>query len=71
MVITLNIPISPSLKKKVDNIIKENDYASVSEMFLDAVRLLEDKKLLEDIMESEKDFSSGKFKRLSSLKKLI
>jgi Arc/MetJ-type ribon-helix-helix transcriptional regulator len=68
---TLNISMPPNLKRKVDKIIRNNDYASVSEMFRDAVRALEDRKLVEDIMESEKDFASGRFKRLRSLKDLI
>jgi len=50
---------------------KENKYASVSELFRDAVRSLEDDKLIQHIMESEREFALGKGKRLRSLKDLI
>ena len=68
---TLNISMPPSLKEKVNNLIKNNDYASVSELFRDAIRALEDKKLVEDLIESERDFTIGRFKRLRSLKDLM
>jgi len=35
------------------------------------LRALEDKKLVEDIIESERDFTIGRFKRLRSLKDLM
>jgi len=43
----------------------------VSEFFRDAVRALEEDKLIRDIMASEKEFSAGKGKRLRSLKDLM
>ena len=61
----------PSFKKNLDNIMKESNYASISELFRDAVRALEDQKLIADIMESERDFAEGRFKRLRSLKDLM
>ncbi len=60
-----------SLKKKVNMLIKNNDYASVSELFRDALRALEDSKLVNDIMESEHEFALGKGKKLRSLKDLV
>ncbi len=68
---TLNIPMPPLQKKNVDRMIKDYNYASVSEFFRDAVRALEDDKLIKDIMESEKEFAQGKGKRLQSLKDLM
>ena len=61
----------PGLKEKVNLLIRSRNYASTSELFRDALRALEDKQLIEDIMESEKEFAVGKFKRLRSLKDLV
>jgi len=58
-------------RENVDRMIKEYDYISVSEFFRDAVRALEEDKLIKDIMESEKEFASGKGKLLRSLKDLM
>ena len=55
----------------MDNIMKENKYASVSELFRDAVRSLEDATLVKSIMESEMEFAVGKGKKLRSLKDLM
>lgn len=68
---TLNISMPPLQKKNVDRMIKEYKYTSVSEFFRDAVRALEDDKLVADILESEKEFATGKGKKLHSLKDLI
>ena len=59
------------LKKKVDRMIKDYNYASSSEFFRDAIRALQDDKLIMDIMDSEREFASGKGKRLRSLKDLM
>jgi len=68
-IITISIP--SSVKKNVDNIMKENKYASVSELFRDAMRSLEDANLVKSIMESEIEFAAGKGKKLRSLKDLM
>lgn len=60
----------PEQKKNVDQMIKDYNYASVSEFFRDAVRALEENILIKDIMESEREFSAGKGKKLRSLKDL-
>ena len=60
----------PEQKKNVDRMIKDYKYTSVSEFFRDAVRALEEDILVKDIMESEKEFSVGKGKKLRSLKDL-
>jgi Arc/MetJ-type ribon-helix-helix transcriptional regulator len=67
---TLNISMPPEQKKSVDRMIKEYNYTSVSEFFRDAVRALEEDILVKDITESEKEFSTGKGKKLRSLKDL-
>lgn len=50
---------------------KENKYASVSELFRDAVHSLEDATLIKSIMESEMEFAAGRGKSLRSLKDLM
>lgn len=61
----------PLQKKNVDRMIKDYNYTSTSEFFRDAVRALEEDKLIKDIMQSEREFSSGKGEKLRSLKDLI
>lgn len=63
--------MQPLQKKNVDRMIKDYNYTSASEFFRDAIKALEDKKLVEDIRESEKEFAAGKGKLLRSLKDLI
>jgi len=65
----INCPLYKS--KNVDRMIKDYNYASASEFFADAIRALEEDKLIKDIMESEKEFAAGKGKVLRSLKDLI
>ncbi|MEI8123821.1 MAG: ribbon-helix-helix domain-containing protein [bacterium] len=68
---TLNISMPPTLKKSVDQMIKDYNYASVSEFFRDAIRAFQDDKLVRDIEESEREFAAGKGKRLRSLRDLM
>ena len=68
---TLNISLPPSVKQSVERRVKEEGYASVSEFFRDALRALEDAKLIEGIIESEREFAAGKGKKLRSLKDLM
>jgi putative addiction module CopG family antidote len=65
---TINISLPEKMKKRVDYLVKSNNYGSTSELFRDALRALEDSKLIEGIMISEKEFSEGKRKKLRSLK---
>lgn len=51
--------------------IKDYNYTSASEFFRDAVKALEEDKLIQDIVQSEREFSSGKGKKLRSLKDLM
>ncbi|MFH0755221.1 MAG: hypothetical protein V1910_00955 [bacterium] len=66
----LNIAISPIQKKNVDHMIKDYNYASVSEFFCDAVRALENDRLIKELKESQRDAKMGKIKLLHSLKEL-
>ena len=58
-------------KKNVDRMIKDYNYASTSEFFRDAVRALEEDKLIYDIEASEREFATGKGKKLGSLNDLM
>jgi Arc/MetJ-type ribon-helix-helix transcriptional regulator len=68
---TSNISMPPKMKSRVDYLVKTNNYSSVSELFRDALRALEDAKLIEGIMESEREFAAGKGKKLRSLRDLV
>ncbi len=67
----VTISMSPSTKKSVDSIIKENNFASVSEFFRDTIRAWKEDKFIKDIIQSEKEFALGRGKRLKSLKDLM
>jgi Arc/MetJ-type ribon-helix-helix transcriptional regulator len=68
-IITISVP--PEQKKSMNKMIKDYNYSSVSEFFRDAVRALQENKLIKDMMESEREFASGKGRKLSSLKDLM
>ena len=68
-IITISVP--SAIKKSVENIMKENKYASVSELFRDALRSLEDAVLIKHMRESELEFAKGKGKKLRSLEDLM
>lgn len=68
-IMTISVP--PSVKKSVEFMMKENKYASVSELFRDSIRSLEEDQLIKSIMESEREFALGKGKRLRSLRDLM
>ena len=68
---TLNISMPATLKKSVDQAVKEGNYASVSEFFRDAVRAWKEEQLYQSVLQSEKEFAQGKGKRLRSLKDLM
>ena len=59
-----------SLKKNVDLAVKEGNYASVSEFFRDAIRALENDRLINELKESQLEARAGKVKLLRSLKDL-
>jgi len=68
-IITISMP--SSVKSNVDNIMKEYKYASMSELFRDAIRSLEETQLIKSIEQSEREFAMGKGKKLRSLKDLM
>lgn len=66
----VNISMPPNLKKEVEQIIKEEKYASVSEFFRDAIRTWKENQIYNEIMQSEKEFTKGNGRVLKSLKEL-
>ena len=61
----------PAAKKHLDRMVKEENYASVSELFRDAIQALEELTLVKNIEQSEREFAVGKGKKLNSLKDLM
>ncbi len=68
---TLNISMPAQLKKNVDLVVKEGNYASVSEFFRDAVRAWHEEQLYQSVLRSQKEIKEGKGKVLKSLKDLM
>ena len=67
---TSNISMPASLKRSVNLAVKEGKYASVSEFFRDAIRALENDRLINELKESQLEARAGKVKLLRSLKDL-
>lgn len=66
----INISLPAEMTKEVEKAVKIGKYASKSEFFRDMVRRWREEQLLNEIMESEKEFAAGKGKVLRSLKDL-
>ena len=66
----INISLSESLNKKVNDAIREGDYSSKSEFFRDLFRFWNEEKLLKEIKLSQREISVGKGRVLKSLKQL-
>ncbi len=66
----INISLPSELNREVTEAVKKGNYASKSEFFRDLLRLWKEQELLNEIMESEKEFAEGKGKILRSLKDL-
>lgn len=66
----INISLPQELNKEVDRAVKSGQYASKSEFFRDLMRLWKEQQLLDEIMESEKEFAEGKGRVLKSLRDL-
>ena len=61
----------PRLFRKVQSVVSENNYSSISEFIRDAIRAWEEEQLYQSVLRSEKEFAQGKGKRLHSLKDLM
>jgi Arc/MetJ-type ribon-helix-helix transcriptional regulator len=68
---TLNISMPPKLFSKIEAVVSEQNYSSISEFIRDAIRAWEDDQLYRSVLQSEKEFAQGKGKRLRSLKDLM
>ena len=61
----------PKLFSKVESVVSSHNYSSVSEFIRDAIRAWEEEQLYQSVLQSEKEFSQGKGKKLRSLKDLM
>ncbi len=66
----INISLPKELNRAVEEIVKKDRYSTKSEFFRDLLRMWIEGKILRDLAESRKEFSSGKGKLLKSLKDL-
>ncbi len=66
----LNISLPATLADIVKKEVKKGNFASTSEFFRHLLRLWNDKKLSYELGRSERDFASGDFKALKTLRDL-
>ncbi len=57
----------PALRREVDKIVKDKNYASVSEFFRDAIRSWKEDQALKELRASQAQIARGKGKVLKSL----
>jgi Arc/MetJ-type ribon-helix-helix transcriptional regulator len=65
-----NISIPKGMDKKINQAVKENNFASKSEFFRYLFRKWEENKEIEELQKSLKEVEQGKTKTLKSLKDL-
>lgn len=63
----INISLSGELNKVVEREMRRGKFSTKSEFFRNLIRLWEEGKLLVDLQDSEKEFMTGKGKKLHSL----
>lgn len=66
----INISLPKSMAKAVGKEVKTGNFASKSEFFRSLVRNWEERKLLKELRESQKEFKQGKAKILRSFEDL-
>lgn len=66
----VNISLPKQLYTVVEDTVDSGRYASKSEFFRELLRMWIDGKLVQDIKQSEQEFSQGRGKKLRSLKDL-
>ncbi|QQS23316.1 ribbon-helix-helix protein, CopG family [bacterium] len=67
---TMNISVSPKLKKAIEAAVQKGGYTSKSEFLRDIFRAWEEQQILKDVRQSEREFAAGKGKILKSLRDL-
>lgn len=67
---TMNISVSPKLKKAIDAAVRNGGYASKSEFLRAIFRAWEEHQVLLSVRKSQKEFEQGKGIVLKSLKDL-
>jgi len=66
----INISLPKELSKTVEDIIKNEKYATKSEFFRDLLRMRIEGRIVRELSESRKELSAGRGKLLKSLKNL-
>jgi Arc/MetJ-type ribon-helix-helix transcriptional regulator len=66
----INISLPKEMTMLVEGEIKSGKFATKSEFFRNLIRIWEEKKLLDELKESQREIVSGKGKVLRSLKDL-
>ncbi len=66
----INLSLPTEMARTVRRAVKSGNYASVSEFFRGLVRDWMAEQAYDDVLESEREFSVGKGKKLRSLKDL-
>ena len=61
----------PKFYSRIESVVKEHNYSSISEFIRDAIRIWEDDQLYKSVLQSEKEFAQGKGKKLRSLRDLM
>ncbi len=58
------------MKKEIDSMVKEGQYASVSEFFRNVYREWKHDRLVDILQKNERDFKAGKYKKFKSLSEI-
>ena len=66
----INISLPKEMSQIVNDMVKQDKYATKSEFFRDLLRMRIEGKILRELTESRKELSAGKGKLLGSLKEL-
>ena len=67
---TMNISVSPKLKKAIDAAVRNGGYASKSEFLRAIFRAWEDEEVLRSVRKSEREIAKGQVSKIKSLKDL-
>ncbi len=66
----INISLPEELSSKVNEMVKEENFATKSEFFRDLLRMKMEGRLISELAQSRKELASGNGKLLVSLKEL-
>lgn len=66
----INLSIPKAMAKSVDDIVKEENYATRSEFFRDLLRMWMERRIINELAESRRELASSRGKTLKTLKNL-